>query len=116
MGPHRDDWRFWVNGRDVGNYGSRGQQRSAVLALKLAEINWMVAETGDTPVLLLDEVLAELDEQRRALLLGYVQRGSQALLTATDPHMFTTEFLRQATTMTVQSGRIQVDEPNSGVL
>jgi DNA replication and repair protein RecF len=116
MGPHRDDWRFWVNGRDLGNYGSRGQQRSAVLALKLAEINWMVAETGDTPILLLDEVLAELDEQRRALLLAYVQQGSQALLTATDPHMFTTDFLRQATTMTVQSGRIQVDEANSGVL
>jgi DNA replication and repair protein RecF len=116
VGPHRDDWRFWVNGRDLGNYGSRGQQRSAVLALKLAEINWMMAETGDTPILLLDEVLAELDEQRRSLLLAYVQNASQALLTATDPHMFTTEFLRQATTMTVQNGRVEADEPSNGVL
>lgn len=109
VGPHRDDWRFWVNGRDLGNYGSRGQQRSAVLALKLAEINWMIGETGDTPVLLLDEVLAEFDEHRRALLLAYVQKAGQALLTATDPGMFTADFLNQAATMTVTGGRIQPD-------
>lgn len=110
MGPHRDDWRFWVNGRDLGDYGSRGQQRTAVLALKLAEINWMIRETGDTPVLLLDEVLAEFDEHRRALLLAYVQKAGQALLTATDPGMFTAGFLNQATTMTVTAGRIQLDK------
>ncbi|MCI0575642.1 MAG: DNA replication and repair protein RecF [Chloroflexi bacterium] len=109
VGPHRDDWRFWVNGRDLSSYGSRGQQRSAILGLKLAEINWMTAETGETPILLLDEVVAELDEQRRALLLNAVQSVSQAILTATDPGMFTEEFLNQATTMTVQNGRVLVD-------
>jgi DNA replication and repair protein RecF len=92
VGPQRDDWTFLVNGRDLGSYGSRGQQRTAVLALKMAESNWMRAETGDTPVLLLDEVVAELDEQRRALILAYVRAGSQALLTATDPGMFTAFF------------------------
>jgi DNA replication and repair protein RecF len=109
QGPHRDDWRFWVNGRDLASFGSRGQQRSAILALKLGEIHWMVAETGETPVLLLDEVLAELDEQRRALLLAYVRQSSQAILTATDPGMFTSDFLRQSTTMLVSSGRVQID-------
>lgn len=110
IGPHRDDWSFLVNGRDLGNFGSRGQQRSAILALKLAEIKWMAQITGETPVLLLDEVVAELDEQRRELLLQYVQESSQAILTATDPGMFSPEFLEQATTMTVSSGRVHVDE------
>jgi DNA replication and repair protein RecF len=109
VGPHRDDWRFWLNGRNLGSYGSRGQQRSAILALKMAEINWMKQQTGETPVLLLDEVVAELDEQRRALLLHYVQQSSQAILTATDPGMFTTDFLRNSTSMTVHSGQIQTD-------
>jgi DNA replication and repair protein RecF len=106
VGPHRDDWRLWVNGRDLGSYGSRGQQRSAILALKLAEIKWMTRLTGESPVLLLDEVVAELDEQRRALLLQYVQSARQALLTATDPGMFTGDFLSRATSMTVANGRV----------
>ena len=108
LGPQRDDWAFIVNGRDLGNYGSRGQQRTAVLALKMAEINWMTAETGDTPVLLLDEVVAELDERRRAFLLAYVQQGAQALLTATDPAMFTTAFLKEANLLHVQDGRVEL--------
>lgn len=106
-GPHRDDWRFLVNGRSLSSYGSRGQQRSAMLALKMGEINRMRQDTGEMPILLLDEVVAELDEQRRALLLAYVQQGAQALLTATDPTMFTDEFLAAATLFNVQTGRVQ---------
>lgn len=66
----------------------------------------MAEETGETPVLLLDEVVAELDEQRRALLLRYIQRGAQAILTATDPAMFTEAFLQQANALHVSNGRI----------
>ncbi|MFQ5419903.1 MAG: DNA replication/repair protein RecF [Anaerolineae bacterium] len=106
MGPHRDDWQFEINGRALSSFGSRGQQRSALLALKMAEINWMAAQTGDTPILLLDEVVAELDERRRALLLNYVQKSTQAIVTATDPAMLTNDFLRYATTLEVSSGRI----------
>ncbi len=106
IGPHRDDWRFWVNGRSLSSYGSRGQQRSAILALKMAEINRMRNETGEMPVLLLDEVVAELDERRRALLLAYVQSGAQALLTATDPGMFTDTFMQQSTNLLVTAGRV----------
>ena len=109
IGPHRDDWCFWINGRFLGDYGSRGQQRSAILAMKLAEIEWVAKHSGDTPLLLLDEVLAELDEKRRALLLRTVQNAEQAILTATDPTMFSDEFLEQATSMTVTTGRIRVD-------
>lgn len=110
VGPHRDDWRFWINGRDLSRYGSRGQQRSAILALKMAEINWMNAATGESPILLLDEVLAELDEHRREMLLSYVLKSSQALLTATDPAMFTAGFMKQSTSMTVSNGRVQPDD------
>jgi DNA replication and repair protein RecF len=108
IGPHRDDWLFEVNGRDLGRYGSRGQQRTAILSLKLAEIEWMTAVTGDVPILLLDEVAAELDENRRALLLNYVQNANQALLTATDLGMFTATFLQEATTMFVTQGQIEM--------
>ena len=106
LGPQRDDWMFMVNGRDLGSFGSRGQQRTAILALKMAEIEWMEAETEETPVLLLDEVVAELDERRRALLLRYIQHGTQAILTATDPSMFIEAFLEQAQILEVQGGRI----------
>jgi len=106
IGPHRDDWRFGVSGKSLSSYGSRGQQRTALLALKLAEIAWMEEQTGETPVLLLDEVVAELDEERRGQLLDTVQNVSQAILTATDPSMFTNHFLLKANMMRVVNGRI----------
>ncbi len=109
VGPHRDDWCFWINGRFLGDYGSRGQQRSAILAMKMAEIEWVSRVSGETPVLLLDEVLAELDNKRRDLLLQTVKNVEQAVLTATDPAMFSPDFLAQACSMTVSAGRIQID-------
>ncbi len=112
IGPHRDDWRFWVNGRSLASYGSRGQQRSAMLALKMAEIKRMRQETGEHPILLLDEVVAELDGQRRALLLDYVQNSTQAILTATDPTMFTNRFLQSSSTILVQNGRVTINQPS----
>ena len=108
VGPHRDDWSFQLNGRSLGSFGSRGQQRTAILALKMGEINWMTAVTGERPILLLDEVVAELDELRRAALLSYVSQATQTILTATDPGMFTDEFLQTATRMAVENGRINV--------
>ncbi len=107
IGPHRDDWLIEINGRNLSHFGSRGQQRSGVLSLKLAEINWITAQTNDPPVLLLDEVAAELDGQRRALLLEYVKYASQALLTATDSNQFPANFMRQVTLLTVANGRVQ---------
>jgi DNA replication and repair protein RecF len=109
IGPHRDDWCFWIDGHLLSDYGSRGQQRSAMLAMKLAEIEWMSRLSAEMPILLLDEVLAELDQQRRELLLNTVQNVEQAILTATDPGMFSSTFLQQATSMTVSDGRVRVD-------
>lgn len=106
IGPHRDDWRFWVNGRSLGDYGSRGQQRTAILALKMAETDWVSAETGDQPVLLLDDVLAELDSQRRRLLLEHVRHAPQALITTTDATIIGPAGLPQASWWEVQQGRL----------
>jgi DNA replication and repair protein RecF len=106
IGPHRDDWRFEIDGKDLGIYGSRGQQRTALLALKLSEIQWMTEQTGETPLLLLDEVMAELDKQRRDLLLSTVSAAAQSILTATDPGMFSESFLSQAELLRVAGGQI----------
>ncbi|MCB8934652.1 MAG: DNA replication/repair protein RecF [Candidatus Promineofilum sp.] len=117
VGPHRDDWAILVNGKNLGQFGSRGQVRTAILALKLAEINWMKATTADVPILLLDEVIAELDLHRRGALLAYVadqvreKEMAQALLTATDPGMFPVEFLTEATNLLIRGGRVAVDAP-----
>jgi DNA replication and repair protein RecF len=92
---------------DLGTYGSRGQQRTAVLALKLAELAWMREQTGETPVLLMDEVLAELDAARRRYLLEQVDSVEQALLTATDPGMFSAEFRERAALWEVRGGIVK---------
>lgn len=115
VGPHRDDWEFLLNGRSLSSYGSRGQQRTAILALKMAEIKWMTRQTGEIPILLLDEVVAELDAHRRALLLDYVKDANQALLTATDPAMFSKDFLRNSSSFLVENGRVQLDSGQIGI-
>lgn len=106
VGPHRDELRFLSNGIDLGDYGSRGQVRTVLLALKLAEVHWMKEKTGQWPVLLLDEILAELDVQRREDLLNYLKEGEQALMTTADAGLFSTEFVEQATVWRVQAGSV----------
>ncbi len=106
-GPHRDEMRFVANEVDLGTFGSRGQQRTAVLALKMAQRAWMTETTGESPVLLLDEVLAELDVQRREFLLAQVDEVEQALLTATDPAMFAPAFRERARLLRVERGIIR---------
>lgn len=82
VGPHRDDLSFLVNGIDIRRYGSQGQQRTAALSLKLSEIEIVKHFTGDTPILLLDDVLSELDSSRQNYLLNNIQ-GVQTMLTCT---------------------------------
>lgn len=108
IGPHRDELRFLESGIDLGTYGSRGEVRTAMLALKLAEAIWMKARTGQAPVLLLDEVLAELDTNRRSDLLSRLTMSEQALLTTTDLDLFTAEFVQQATLWKVEAGRLDL--------
>ena len=106
VGPQRDELRFIVNGRDLGLYGSRGQARTAIMAVKLAEVTWMTRMIGEPPVLLLDEFVAELDVHRRAYLLQHIEQVHQSLLTTTEPDMFTAGFLTSATVWKVHQGQI----------
>jgi DNA replication and repair protein RecF len=107
IGPHRDELRFLANDIDLGNYGSRGQIRTALLALKLAEVNWMKERTGEWPVILLDEVMAELDLQRRADLLKYVGESEQVLFTTTDLNLFASDFVEKAEVWRVEGGKVE---------
>ncbi|MEW5828938.1 MAG: DNA replication/repair protein RecF [Chloroflexota bacterium] len=106
IGPHRDELRFFTGGVDLGHYGSRGQIRTALLSLKMAEVDWMKAKTGQWPIILLDEVMAELDLSRRADLLAYLGRAEQVLLTTTDLNLFTPEFVSRAEVWRVQAGTV----------
>ncbi|RLT44613.1 MAG: DNA replication/repair protein RecF [Chloroflexi bacterium] len=103
-GPHRDDLAFLVNERDLRTYGSRGQQRTGALALKLAEVQAMTAETGESPILLLDDVMSELDAQRRATLLAALHGVPQAVVTTTDWEDFSPAFRAQAQLLHVDGG------------
>ncbi len=107
VGPHRDDLRFMINGVDIGVYGSRGQQRTVALSLRLAEAKFMLEKSGETPILLLDDVLSELDEMRRRHLLGSTASYQQVIITTTDLDRFEPEFLAQAAKFRVQQGRIE---------
>ena len=107
IGPHRDDVRFLADDVDMRIYGSRGQQRTVVLALKLAEAKLLARETGEQPIILLDEVMSELDEARRHYLMKAMENSQQAILTTTHWNAYTPEFLEQATLLRVKEGRIE---------
>ncbi len=105
-GPHRDDLAFLAEGRDLRTYGSRGQQRTAALSLKLAEVEMMRLVTGESPLLLLDDVMSELDELRRHALLDALAGVDQALVTTTDWEDFSDALLSHAERYSVAEGRI----------
>jgi DNA replication and repair protein RecF len=118
VGPHRDDFVFLLDGIDLNTYGSRGQQRLAVLALKLAEADWMRAEIDELPVVLLDDVLSELDPQRRAYVLQRVAEPEatqqrQVWITTTETLSLsgsqhqTHDFLSTAQWYEIDAGRVR---------
>jgi DNA replication and repair protein RecF len=110
IGPHRDEYRFIVNDIDLGYYGSRGQLRSAMHALKFGEADWMRSVTGRKPVILLDEAFSELDVDRRRALLQLLEKGDQSVVTVSDVSLIeeTSQFV---TTFHVENGIIKKPEP-----
>ncbi len=107
LGPHRDDLTFEVQGTDLALFGSRGQQRLAALALKLAEAQFMTARAGDRPLLLLDDVLSELDPLRRGYLLERIGGYEQSLLTTADVESLDRVFRSPACLLRVAGGRVE---------
>ena len=106
VGPHRDDVALVINDTPARQYGSQGQQRTLVLALKLAELELIESVIGEPPILLLDDVLAELDLNRQNQLLDAIQERFQTILTTTHLGAFDAKWLQSAEILTVQSGQI----------
>jgi DNA replication and repair protein RecF len=106
-GPHRDDISFKINGLDIRNYGSQGQQRSAALSMKLAEIGIIEEMVGESPVTLLDDVGAELDEQRREQVFALTLGRCQILVTATSTSELPADAVRLSKVFNVTAGVVQ---------
>jgi DNA replication and repair protein RecF len=106
VGPHRDDLRILLDGQDARAYGSQGQQRTAVVSLKLAEAALVARRTGERPVLLLDDVLSELDGERRAALLRQVGADGQVIITSVEAGPFPPELISNAMVWSVLEGKI----------
>lgn len=87
IGPHRDDLFITVNENNLRSFGSQGQQRSGALALKLAEMEYVKGEAGEYPVLLLDDVMSELDSERRAQILNFIDGRVQTFITVNDKNL-----------------------------
>jgi DNA replication and repair protein RecF len=106
VGPHRDDFGFTVGDVDLRLYGSRGQQRMAALSLKMAELELVREETGERPLLLLDDVMSELDPQRRCDLGAMVRSQKQAILTTTDLTHCPAELVEGASVFLVENSQV----------
>ncbi|MFZ9738551.1 MAG: DNA replication/repair protein RecF [Prochlorotrichaceae cyanobacterium] len=107
VGPHRDEVEITINNTPARQYGSQGQQRTTVLALKLAELQLIDEVIGDPPLLLLDDVLAELDLQRQGQLLDAIQDRFQTLITTTHLQIFDAQWKRSSQIITIAKGQIQ---------
>ena len=106
VGPHRDDIIFYINDNEATKFASQGQQRTIVLALKLSELDIITQKTGDEPILLLDDVLAELDDIRQNYLLKSINENIQTIITSVDTILFEDEFLKDVKIYKIENGHI----------
>ena len=105
-GPHRDDYRFLINGNDIKIYGSQGQQKMAMIAFKLSEISMFEEVTGTKPILLLDDIFSELDKKKRNKIIEYIKDNIQVIITANDTVGISNKLLKNATIFKVENGKI----------
>ena len=110
VGPHRDEVEFTINNTPARQYGSQGQQRTLVLALKLAELKLIEDVIGEPPLLLLDDVLAELDLSRQNQLLDAIQDRFQTLITTTHLGSFDAQWINASQILEVKAGRLVEQE------
>lgn len=112
QGPHRDDITFTLDGLGAGGFASRAQQRTIALSLRLAETQLLRERRGESPVLLLDDILSEMDAARRQSVLGALGVGEQMLVTGTDWDRFSAEFVAAASLFEVESGSVRQPAQN----
>lgn len=106
VGPHKDDLQFFIGEKNVKQFGSQGQQRTTVLSLKLAEIEWLAQQRGEYPILLLDDVLSELDDKRKIQLLNFINNKVQTFITTTEMHVILTDVTSEHAIFTVENGQL----------
>ena len=109
VGPHRDDVEFSINNINAIKFASQGQQRTLVLSLKLAELELIKNKTGYSPILLLDDVLAELDEVRQNYLLKTIETGIQTIITSVDTLLFDEDFLKDVQIYSIENGAVKTN-------
>lgn len=107
IGPHRDDFVFFVNDKDAREYGSQGQQRMAILYLKLAEIQLFKQSKGEYPVLLLDDIFSELDYHKRKNIVKYLNKRMQIMITTTDISDIEKSVLKKASIFKVENATVK---------
>lgn len=107
IGPHKDDMEFLLDGKDLKKYGSQGQQRMAVLALKLSEIELFRKECGENPILLLDDVFSELDDYKKNNLLDNIDSNIQTIITTTDLNNINKKILGECNLIKIENGRLR---------
>ena len=106
LGPHKDDIEFYLNDKNLKFYGSQGQQRLAVLAFKLAEIEIFKKYKGTTPILLLDDIFSELDDNKKNNLLKYISRDIQTIITTTDLNNLDLKLIKKSKLFNINNGNI----------
>lgn len=113
-GPHRDDYSLFLNDKDLAIYGSQGQNRSAILSLKLAEISIFKDVTGDYPILLLDDIFSELDVDKKNRLVKYILNDIQTIITTTDLNMIDKTLVDRAKIFKISGGKVVADDEKEG--
>jgi DNA replication and repair protein RecF len=108
IGPHRDDLEFLINDKNAVIFASQGQQRTIVLALKLSEIDFIRNIAGESPLLLLDDVLAELDNDRQTFLLKSIEEDTQTIITTTNVSAFESKYLIDKSIYMIENGKLNL--------
>ena len=106
IGPHKDNFSFYLNENNLSLYGSQGQLKMSILALKMAEIDVFKRVTGETPVLLLDDIFSELDIEKRNKLIKFLNDDVQTIMTTTDLSEIDDELVRIANIYKIENGQI----------
>ena len=106
-GPHRDDFSFYLGEKNLKVYGSQGQQKSAILAFKLSEIDIFKEYSGNNPVLLLDDIFSELDIKKRNKLLNYINKDIQSIITTTDLKNIRKKSIEEAYIFEIKNGEVE---------
>ena len=114
VGPHRDDYSLFLSDKDLAIYGSQGQNRAAILALKLSEISIFKNICGDYPILLLDDIFSELDTKRKNRLIKYILDDVQTIITTTDLNVIDDSLIKRAKIFNISNGKVVIDTKKEG--